>query len=127
MHALQIQDRERRDAIDEWELRAIREKQLARDQWDLYWQFQQWDRMDMLNHPPNEQRDVRYIAKLYVPSPSHLASQFPLPVTAERTYECLNWGLLTEQQSCFGKSRFERDFVPEAQQQQYVMFKSCSV
>jgi hypothetical protein len=62
---LQIVDRERRDRIDPWELRAIREKQLAREQWDLYWEVQQMERVNMINHPPDEQRDVRYLAKLY--------------------------------------------------------------
>jgi hypothetical protein len=57
-------DRERRDRIDPWELRAIREKKLAREQWDLYWEVQQMEHVDMINHPPDEQRDVRYVAKL---------------------------------------------------------------
>ena len=70
MSGAQIVDRERREGVDVWELRAIREKQLAREQWDTYWEVQQQAHMNMLNNPPDEQRDVRYMAKLCAPLPT---------------------------------------------------------
>lgn len=82
MRILQIQDRVRRDEIDEWELRAIREKKLAREQWDFYWAVQQMEHMDMINTPPSEQRDVRYVPKLYAPllNPPHVLPSVQLPM-----------------------------------------------
>jgi hypothetical protein len=44
----------------------MREKKLAREQWDFYWTIQQMERLDMVNHPPDEQKDIRMIPKLYV-------------------------------------------------------------
>ena len=76
---VQVVDRDRRGAIDAWELRAIREKQLAREQWDMYWQVEQDARMNMLNTPPDEQRDVRYIAKLCAPLSAELHQPCLIP------------------------------------------------
>lgn len=66
-HWLQIVDRDRRDAEDPWELRARREKQEFRKERDYHWQVTQaMEHWQMLNHPPEDQTDVRIMEKLCV-------------------------------------------------------------
>eukprot|EP00892_Ulva_mutabilis_P009674 jgi/Ulvmu1/7079/UM033_0140.1 len=60
-----IIDRDRRDAEDPWELRARREKQEYRKERDYHWQVTQaMEHWDMLNHPPDDQTDVRLMEKV---------------------------------------------------------------
>lgn len=65
---VQIVDRDRKDAEDPWELRARREKEEFRKERDYHWQIMQtMEHWEMLNHPPEDQTDVRVMEKLYDP------------------------------------------------------------
>lgn len=86
--SLQIIDRDRRDAEDPWELRARREKQEFRKERDYHWQVTQaMDHWQMLNHPPEDQTDVRIMEKLCASNAP--ASRVPLWMSTCSTAQAL--------------------------------------